>query len=151
MTKLVRRNYFPANNVVGSLLEQFFNTIQDQDESDASFIETSSWAPAVDLKEESDRFLVIADLPGVKREDMNISLENHVLTIKGERNVEKTENQKTYTRRERVYGQFYRRFYLPETADDNQISARYTNGVLEIIIPKKEKAAPKKIDISVAE
>ena len=151
MSKLIRRNYFPANNVVGSLLEQFFNTVQNQDENDTSFIETSSWAPSVDLKEESDRFLVIADLPGVKKEDMNISLENHVLTIKGERNIEKTENQKTYTRRERVQGQFYRRFYLPETADDNQISARYTNGVLEIIIPKKEKAAPKKIDISVAE
>ncbi|KTD58121.1 heat shock protein, Hsp20 family [Legionella sainthelensi] len=149
MSNLVRRTYFPTYNVVGSLLDQFFNTVQG--EHDTSFIETSSWAPSVDLKEESARFLVIADLPGVKKEDMDISLENHVLTIKGKRDIEKTENQKHYTRRERVQGQFYRRFYLPETADDKQISARYTNGVLEIIIPKKENETPKKIDISVAE
>lgn len=73
---------------------------------------------------------------------MDISLENHVLTIKGERHIEK-QKIKNYTRRERVQGQFYRRFYLPETADDKQISARYTNGVLEITIPKKEKETPK--------
>lgn len=97
MSNLVRKTYFPTYNVVGSLLDQFFNTVQE--EHDTSFIETSSWAPSVDLKEESARFLVIADLPGIKKEDMDISLENHVLTIKGERHIEKTENQKNYTKR----------------------------------------------------
>ncbi|WP_115711786.1 Hsp20/alpha crystallin family protein [Legionella sainthelensi] len=105
---------------MGSLLDNFFN-LQQRD--DASFIETSTWSPLVDIKEEKDCFLVVADIPGVKKEDVSISLEQHILTLKGERHFEKTEHQNGYTRRERAQGQFYRRFSLPQTADDAKISA----------------------------
>jgi len=133
---------------MGEFFNDFFN-LQKQD--DSSYIETSTWSPLVDIKEEKDCFLVIADVPGVKKENIDISLENHVLTLKGERQFEKTEQHQGYTRRERTQGQFYRRFSLPQTADDAKITARYAHGVLEIRIPKRETAAEKKIEISIDE
>ena len=111
--------------------------------------EASTWSPLVDIKEEKDCFLVLADIPGVKKEDVSISLEQHILTLKGERHFEKTEHQNGYTRRERAQGQFYRRFSLPQTADDAKITAHYAHGVLEIRIPKREAATEKKIEITV--
>jgi HSP20 family protein len=142
------RRSMPMYRDMGQLFDNFFN-LQKQD--DSSYIETSTWSPLVDIKEEKDCFLVIADVPGVKKEDIDISLENHVLTLKGERQFEKTEQHQGYTRRERTQGQFYRRFSLPQTADDAKITARYTHGVLEIRIPKREAATEKKIEISVEE
>lgn len=134
------RRTLPMYQEMNSLLENFFNPQRE----DASFIETSTWSPLVDIKEEKDRFVVLADIPGVKKEDIDISLEQHVLTLKGERHFEKSEERNGYTRRERTQGQFYRRFSLPQTADDSKITARYMHGVLEISIPKKEAAAEKK-------
>lgn len=131
---------------MADILENF---LAPQQNNDASYIETSSWVPRVDIKEESDRFVVIADLPGVIKEDIQISLEQNILTLKGERHFEKAEHKTGYTRRERVEGKFYRRFSLPQTADDAKISAKYTHGVLEIVIPKKEPAVGKKIEITV--
>ena len=142
------RRAMPMYPDMGRLLTDFLN-FEKQD--DASYIETSTWSPLVDIKEEKDCFLVIADIPGVKKEDINISLEQHVLTLKGERQFKKTEQHQGYTRRERIQGQFYRRFSLPQTADDAKITAVYTHGVLEIKIPKKEAAAEKKIEITVEE
>lgn len=138
----------PMYRDMGHLLNDFFN-IQKQD--DSSYIETSSWSPLVDIKEEKDCFLVIADVPGANKEDIDISLENHVLTLKGQRHFEQTVQHQGYTRRERTQGQFYRRFSLPQTADDAKITARYIHGVLEIRIPKREAATEKKIEISVEE
>lgn len=142
------RRTMPMYRDMGQLFDDFFN-LQKQD--DSSYIETSTWSPLVDIKEEKNCFLVIADVPGVKKEDIDISLEHHVLTLKGERQFEKTEQHQGYTRRERTQGQFYRRFSLPQTADDAKITARYTHGVLEIRIPKREAATEKKIEISVEE
>jgi len=142
------RRTFPVSQNMSGLLEQFLNPLQQED---ASFIETGTWMPLVDIKEEKDRFLVIADIPGVKKEDVDISLEQHVLTLKGVRHFEKSEHPNGYTRRERAQGQFYRRFSLPHTADDAKITARYAHGVLEIAIPKKEAATEKKIEITVEE
>lgn len=142
------RRTMPMYRDMDHLLNDFFN-LQKQD--DSSYIETSTWSPLVDIKEEKDCFLVIADVPGVKKEDIDISLENHVLTLKGQRQFEQTEQHQGYTRRERIQGQFYRRFSLPQTADDAKITARYAHGVLEIRIPKREAATEKKIEISVEE
>ena len=99
------RRTLPMYQEMNSLLENFFNPQRE----DASFIETSTWSPLVDIKEENDRFVVLADIPGVKKEDIDISLEQHVLTLKGERHFEKSEERNGYTRRERAQGQFYRR------------------------------------------
>ncbi|QLZ69951.1 Hsp20/alpha crystallin family protein [Legionella sp. PC1000] len=144
---IVRRDYFPVYNELGSFLDNFFRG----QSSDSSIVDTSTWTTPVDIKEEKERFLVLADIPGVNKDDIQISLEHNILTLRGERHFEKTENKNGYTRIERSQGQFYRRFSLPQTADDTKISAKYKQGVLEISIPKKEMAVEKKIDITVEE
>ncbi|KTD04975.1 Hsp20/alpha crystallin family protein [Fluoribacter gormanii] len=144
---IVRRDYFPVYNEIGSILDGFFKGQQ----SDSSIVDTSTWTPPVDIKEEKERFLVLADLPGVNKDDIQISLEHNILTLRGVRHFEKTESKNEYTRMERSQGQFYRRFSLPQTVDDTKISAKYRHGVLEISIPKKDMAVEKKIDITVEE
>ena len=112
---------------------------------------TAEWAPAVDIKEESDRFVLHADLPGVKPEEIDVSMENGVLTIKGEKKTEAKTAKEGYKRIERTYGSFYRRFSLPDTANPDAISAVSKQGVLEISIPKRESVQPKKINVSAVE
>lgn len=108
---------------------------------------TSDWTPAVDIKEETGRFVIAADLPGVDPKDVDVHMENGLLTLRGQRNFESTEEKNGYKRVERVHGSFYRRFSLPDTADAERISAKCSNGVLEIIIPKHEKVMPRKIAV----
>lgn len=108
---------------------------------------TTDWTPAADIKEEDDKFVIHADIPGVKPEDIDVSMENGVLTIKGERESEKKEEREGYKRVERAYGSFMRRFSLPDTADADNISAKSVDGVLEVVIPKQEKPQPKRITV----
>lgn len=111
---------------------------------------TAEWAPAVDIKEEADKFVIHADIPGVKPEEINVNMEDGVLTIKGEKKTEAKTDEEGYKRVERTYGSFYRRFSLPDTANSDAISAQSKHGVLEIIIPKREAVQPKKIQVTVA-
>ncbi|HEX22284.1 MAG TPA: Hsp20/alpha crystallin family protein [Chromatiales bacterium] len=110
-------------------------------------VATSDWAPAVDIKEEDDRFLVLADIPGVDPEDIEVSMENGILSIKGERKSEHTEEKEGYKRIERSYGSFHRRFTLPESADPEGIKAKSKHGSLEIVIPKREAVQPRRISV----
>jgi len=106
------------------------------------------WAPAVDIHEEDSRYLLTADIPGVNRSDVEITLDEGVLTVKGERKSETGLSEEGYRRRERVVGTFVRQFNLPDTVDTANISAKAENGVLKIAIPKQEKLQPKKIAVS---
>ena len=144
--KLVPRD--PFFNYLPNLrdLNRFFNVELDDEDST---IATSAWTPAVDIAEKDDHFLIKADVPGVDPKDIEISMENGLLTMKGERESEIKEDKEGYTRVERSHGSFYRRFNLPETADSEEISARSNKGVLEITVGKKEAAKPKKITIKV--
>ncbi len=108
------------------------------------------WAPLADIKEEANRYVVQVDLPGVKPEDIEVTLQNGVLTIKGERQTEAKEEKENYRRIERFYGSFFRRFTLPETVEEEKIEANYDKGVLTISIPKKPEVQPKKISVKVA-
>lgn len=118
------------------------------DAQDPSRVVTSNWAPAVDIREEKDAFVLQADIPGVDPKDIEITMENGVLTIKGERRVEKESEEDTFKRVERAYGVFYRRFSLPETANPDAITATGNHGVLEVRIPKQEVAQPRRITVS---
>ena len=135
------------------ILNQLQKELERAYEGDAneSSVSTAEWAPAVDIKEEAERFVLLADIPGVKPEEINISMEDGVLTITGEKNTEAETEKDGYKRVERTYGSFYRRFTLPDTADADTISAKSNHGVLEIVIPKRETVKPKKISISVDE
>jgi len=123
-------------------LDRVFNT------NAAGYTDTATdWVPAVDIKETKDAYEVVADVPGVEPKDIDVSLEDGVLTVKGERKSENKDEGEGYTRTERTYGSFYRRFTLPDTADADNISAKTEHGVLKLHIPKKEKALPKKISV----
>ena len=104
------------------------------------------WIPSVDIVETEKEYLVKAELPEVKKEDVNLTVENGVLTVQGERKQEKEENGKKFHRVERSYGFFERSFSLPDNADETNISAEFKEGVLNIHLAKSEKAKPKKIE-----
>jgi HSP20 family protein len=110
----------------------------------------ASWSPAVDIHEEAGRFVVRADLPGVKPTDINVTAEKGVLTLRGERNFEKREADDHYSRVERVSGKFVRNFTLPENVASEQITAQFKDGVLELTIPKVAKAEPRRIEVLAA-
>lgn len=131
------------------LLNQLQKELERSRETQASdgSISTAEWAPAVDIKEESDKFVLLADIPGVKPEEIEVHMEAGILTLKGEKKTEAKTEKEGYKRIERTYGSFYRRFSLPDSADAGAISAKCKNGVLEIIIPKREAVKPKRIDV----
>jgi len=131
------------------ILQQFSNDINrqllDANEDSASSIAT--WTPAVDIKEEENRFVVKADIPGVDPKDIDVSMKEGVLSVRGERTQESKEEKDGYKRVERISGSFYRRFVLPDTTDADNISANYDKGVLELVVPKKPLAKPKRIEV----
>jgi HSP20 family protein len=98
----------------------------------------ADWRPAMDVKEEKGKFVVKADLPGVNKEDVKVTVTDGVLTVEGERKHEKEEKGEGYFRSERAYGNFYRSIELPEGANADQASAQFSNGVLEIAVPMPE-------------
>ncbi len=106
------------------------------------------WAPRVDVREEEGRYVIFADVPGVAPADIEISMDKGVLTIKGERKSESTTETAKLTRVERRHGSFQRSFALPDSADADAITATGKNGVLEVAIPKKAQAAPRKIQVN---
>ncbi len=106
---------------------------------DATRVVGSDWTPAVDIKEEVDHFVLHADIPGVKPEDIEVSMENGVLTIRGERRHESQESAEGYKRLERQHGVFIRRFALPDSVAADRIAATGKDGVLEVVLPKAQK------------
>ena len=127
-------------------LGRFFGETETTSD-DGSSIVTSRWIPAVDIREENDRFLITADVPGVDVKDIDVTMENGMLTIKGERKLEAERSQNGYRRVERAHGTFYRRFSLPDYADSEKISANCKNGVLEVSVPKVETVKPRRIEV----
>jgi HSP20 family protein len=107
------------------------------------------WVPAVDILENEHELVVKADLPDIKPEELDIRVENNILTIRGERKFEKKSEEKNYPRVERSYGSFARSFSLANTVDTEAIKADYKDGVLALSIPKREEAKPKQIKVSV--
>jgi len=126
------------------LVEKFFRA----EDGDQSNVVTSQWTPRVDIKEEAARFLIRADIPGVDPSAIEINMEKGILSIKGERPADATEESAKFTRVERQAGSFYRRFALPDSADPDNISATGKNGVLEISIPKRPQTTPRRIAIN---
>ena len=110
----------------------------------------SAWSPVVNVHETKDQFLVKAELPGLKQEEIEVSIEDDTLTLKGERKRETEVNENEYHRIERSYGTFQRSIVLPASVDASGVKASYKDGVLEIQLPKKEEAKPKAIKVEVA-
>jgi len=109
-----------------------------------------SWAPAVDIYEQEGNIVLKAELPGVEPKDVDIRVENNVLTLRGERKFDNEVKQDNYHRVERAYGTFSRSFTLPSAVDTEKIKAEYKDGLLRVTLPTREEAKPKQISISVA-
>lgn len=117
----------------------------DADGSDGAW-----WIPQVDVYEEPERFAVLVDVPGVEPKDIEITAEKGVLTVRGERRARSEEQSSAYRRLERRSGKFLRRFTLPDSANLDSISAKHTQGVLEVTIPKQAKLQPRRIEVAAA-
>ncbi|HMD53097.1 MAG TPA: Hsp20/alpha crystallin family protein [Phycisphaerae bacterium] len=121
-----------------------------QDELDRLFESPQTgWAPALEVHEDADNFIIRAELPGLKREDIEVSLQDGALVISGERKSEKVEEGVEIHRQERFYGKFQRALTLPTPVAAGKVKAQYKDGVLTITLPKTEEAKPKQIDVSV--
>jgi HSP20 family protein len=107
-----------------------------------------AWAPSVDIYENKDQIVLEAELPGMKREDFDLSIENNVITLRGERRFEKTDESDNYHRVERSYGSFTRSFTLPQSVSADEATADYSNGVLRVTLPKREEAKSRRIEVT---
>ncbi len=112
--------------------------------------EMTAWAPAVDIYEDKEAVKLTAELPGMRKDDVKISVENGVISIKGERRFKEETKKDNYYRIERSYGTFSRSFTLPPTVEAGKIKANMRDGVLEVLIPKKEEAKPKEVEIEIS-
>ena len=147
---IVRYHRWPGQNTLDEFRQMFDSLLDDnfgQSRTDESSVVTSQWVPRVDVKEETDRFVLYADLPGIDPDDIEVSMDKGMLTIRGERSSESSTETERYSRIERRYGSFHRRFALPDSADPEGIEARGRNGVLEIVIPKRPETSPRRIQV----
>jgi len=109
----------------------------------------AEWSPLVDISEDDKEYCIRAELPGVKKEEVKVTVENGVLSICGERKYEKEEKNRKYHRIERAYGNFVRSFSIPDDADASKVSAEFKDGVLNVRLAKDEQAKPKAIEVKV--
>jgi HSP20 family protein len=136
------REVVALQNRVNSL----FRDMSDGDDPVAA----ASFVPAVDIYEDAQKVMLKLEVPGIDQKDLDVRVENHTLTVKGERKLEKEEKEENFHRIERRYGSFYRAFTLPSTVDTENVAASYNAGVLKLELKKKPEAQPKQIEVKVA-
>ena len=145
-TTITQFHPFRGVSTLQDQINRLFNETFDRSSEEANL---TPWAPAVDIFETEHELVVKADLPDIKPEELDIRVENNVLSIRGERQFEKNVNENNYLRVERSYGAFSRSFSLASTVNAEAIQADYNNGVLTLSIPKREEAKPKQIKVRV--
>ena len=146
MNHLRHSGWKHQHNPLQDELQQVFERFFGYSDADSSSVVTAQWVPRVDIREEAERFVILADLPGVDPAQIEINMDKGILSIKGERKPGEAEGQR-YSRQERAQGVFFRRFALPESANPDGIAATGRNGVLEISIPKRPEASPRRINV----
>ncbi|HSR91295.1 MAG TPA: Hsp20/alpha crystallin family protein [Gemmatimonadales bacterium] len=144
---LMLRRFAPSNDLLGvhrlnALLDDAFSGWP------GNGVATSAWLPAVDVFEDKESLKIVAELPGLKPEDVKITMENNTLTLRGEKKQVAEEKSERVHRYERSYGTFERAFSLPNTVDAEKVAASFENGVLTITLPKAEKAKPREIAVA---
>jgi HSP20 family protein len=135
-------------NTIQNEMNRLFNTFFDASTPGSGQTPTRRWIPAMDVVETDGEFVLRADLPGLSQDDVNIELEDNVLTVSGQRKAEHEERKEGYYRVERSSGSFSRALTLPEGVDPEKVTANFDRGVLEVRIPKPEQRKPRKVTIS---
>jgi len=146
MLSMINRRRVPAQEDVPAVFRAFDDMFQ---QVLSGPVGSRPWIPAVDIVETPNELVIAADLPGVKKEDVDVQIEDGTLTITGTRKFENEENKEGYHRLERSYGSFRRAFTLPESVDPEKVAAAYEDGVLKITLSKKEIAKPRSIKVEV--
>jgi HSP20 family protein len=144
MTLLARREISTLQDRMNRIFRQTFSP-EGSDEA----MTTSTFAPPVDVYEDEHNITLKIEVPGIDEKDINVSIENNTLTVRGERRFERDEKEENFHRVERMYGSFTRSFTLPNTVDPEQVGAHYEKGVLKVRLPKKAEAKPKLIKVNV--
>jgi HSP20 family protein len=144
MTLLARRDVFTLQDRINRIFQESFNP-RGSDEA----LTTSNFAPPVDVYEDEHNITLKIEVPGIDEKDINVSIENNTLTVRGERGFEKDEKEENFQRIERMFGTFTRSFTMPNTVDPEQVSAHYEKGVLKIRLSKRAEAKPKQIKVNV--
>jgi len=146
MTAIARFETFPGLSALHDQVNRIFSqTVRNQDYGSA----LTAWAPSVDIYETPNELVVKADLPEVEEKDIDVRVENNLLTIRGERKFDKSVAEDNYLRVERAYGAFSRSFSLPNTVNAESIRAEYQNGALTISLPKREESKPRQVKVNV--
>jgi HSP20 family protein len=138
------RDVIALQNRVNSLFRDF-------SDGSESALATAGFVPAVDIYEDAQKVVLKLEVPGLEQKDLDVRVENHTLTVKGERKFEKEEKEENFHRIERRYGSFFRAFTLPSTVDTENVAANYSAGVLKLELKKKAEAQPKQIKVNVGE
>ena len=148
---IVRYHHWPRHAArqeqINHLFERFFDNGAANATAEAGQTEAGQWVPRVDIREEAERFVILADLPGLEPDQIEIQMDKGVLSIKGQRQGELATEASRYSRVERRQGTFHRDFRLPDSADAEGIVASGRNGVLEVSIPKKPETTPRRIRV----
>ena len=149
MTVITRWDPFREFSTLQDRMNRLFRESYGPEGREES-LTTSSFAPAVDVYEDEHQVTLKIEVPGIDEKDMDVRIENNVLSVHGERKFEKEEKEENYRRVERQYGSFTRTFTLPQTVDAEKVEAHYDKGVLKITLPKKAEAKPKQIKVNVS-
>jgi len=134
---------------LSTLQDQFNRIFNESFRNHGEESALTTWAPAVDIYETANELVVKADLPDVNEKDIDVRVENSLLTIRGERKFEKSVSEENYLRVERTYGAFSRSFSLPNTVNAETIGAEYKNGTLTVTLPKREESKPRQVKVTV--
>ncbi|MCP3960087.1 MAG: Hsp20/alpha crystallin family protein [bacterium] len=148
LTRVTKSPFISARDPFHGLFDRVFDNVWNDSDFVAGESGRRTWLPAVDIKETDEAFVATADLPGLKKDDIDVSIEDNVLTVSGERKFEDAAEGTTFRRVERAYGSFRRSFTLPRGVDSVKVEARFEDGVLMLQIPKSEVAKSRKITVS---
>lgn len=147
---LVKWDPFKELEEVSTRLNRIFGRTPARTESDSEMLSMADWVPCADISETDSAYLVKGEIPGVKKEDVKVTVQDGMLTIQGERKQEKEEKGKKFHRVECSYGSFVRSFRVPEDADESKIKAEFKDGMINVTLPKSEKAKSKAINVPVS-
>lgn len=143
MLERTRNRFAPWN------LQDEFNRVWQEFNGPVGWQEQSAWAPAIDVRETADAFIIEADVPGLKKEEVQLEVADNVVTVKGERWSQREENKKDYHLAERQVGSFRRSVAIPGGFQHDKVGAKFENGVLTVTLPKPEEKKPRKIEVRV--
>src|SRR3989338_867602 len=147
---LVKWDPFRELEDVSTRLNRIFGRTTARGEAGRELLKVADWMPSVDISETAASYLIKAEIPGVTKEDVKVTIQDGMLTIQGERRQEKEEKDKKFHRIERSYGSFVRSFRLPDDTDENSVKAEFKDGMLNVTLAKSAKAKPKAIEVSVS-